>query len=397
MRHNILRTATVTDEDVAPHAEARTPLETVEHQYTLDQALSFQRHILPEVSRTFALTIPQLPGDLREVVANAYLLCRIADTIEDEVALSAAEKAHFHQCFIDVIAGQLKAETLVGELAPKLSEATIPAEHQLIEKLGLVVRYTHSLHQVERDALSRCVRIMCRGMGDYQRGIGLAGLGRLRDLDHYCYFVAGVVGEMLTELFCHYLDGGGKRRAALMQLATSFGLGLQMTNILKDVWEDRARGVCWWPQDIFMEQGIDLNELERMQPSGGFRIALRKLIGVAHGHLQNALYYTQLIPRAETGIRRFCLWAIGLAVLTLQNIHHCPEYRSGQDVKVSRRKVGKVITAVRLGVRSNTLLSAMFRWASRGLPSAQINLAELPSMWSEIANREMNLETGRSQ
>ena len=43
----------------------------------------YQDQILPHVSRTFALTIPQLPADLRTAVTCAYLLCRIADTIED--------------------------------------------------------------------------------------------------------------------------------------------------------------------------------------------------------------------------------------------------------------------------------------------------------------------------
>jgi farnesyl-diphosphate farnesyltransferase len=51
-------------------------------------ANGYQARILPEVSRTFALTIPQLDVRLRTVIANAYLLCRIADTIEDEHALS---------------------------------------------------------------------------------------------------------------------------------------------------------------------------------------------------------------------------------------------------------------------------------------------------------------------
>ena len=47
---------------------------------------------------------------------------------------------------------------------------------------------------------------------------------------------------------------------------------------------------------------------------------MHELIGVAHAHLRNALDYTLLIPGNETGIRRFCLWAIGLAVLTLRKI-----------------------------------------------------------------------------
>jgi farnesyl-diphosphate farnesyltransferase len=59
----------------------------------------YQDHILPHVSRTFALTIPQLPLGLRTAVTCAYLLCRIADTIEDEPALSASETLSFLQRF----------------------------------------------------------------------------------------------------------------------------------------------------------------------------------------------------------------------------------------------------------------------------------------------------------
>jgi farnesyl-diphosphate farnesyltransferase len=52
----------------------------------------YQSDILVHVSRTFALTIPELPAGLRETVTCAYLLCRIADTIEDEPTLSAEDK-----------------------------------------------------------------------------------------------------------------------------------------------------------------------------------------------------------------------------------------------------------------------------------------------------------------
>ena len=57
--------------------------------------LAYQAEMLQCVSRTFALTIPQLPGALRDVVGNAYLLCRIADTIEDEPTLPAWQKQAF--------------------------------------------------------------------------------------------------------------------------------------------------------------------------------------------------------------------------------------------------------------------------------------------------------------
>ena len=50
---------------------------------------AYQNEILQHVSRTFALTIPELPDPLNKVVANAYLLCRIADTIEDDKSMAA--------------------------------------------------------------------------------------------------------------------------------------------------------------------------------------------------------------------------------------------------------------------------------------------------------------------
>ena len=63
---------------------------------------------------------------------------------------------------------------------------------------------------------------------------------------------------------------------------------------------------------------------------------MRELVGVAHAHLRNALDYTLLIPGKETGIRRFCLWAIGLAVLTLRKIAHNPGFTAGAQVKVTQ-------------------------------------------------------------
>ena len=68
-------------------------------------AADFQEEILPYVSRTFALTIPRLPMPLRTAVTNAYLLCRIADTIEDEPALPAADTRVFLQRFTGVVRG----------------------------------------------------------------------------------------------------------------------------------------------------------------------------------------------------------------------------------------------------------------------------------------------------
>src|SRR5579862_6615200 len=65
----------------------------------------YQEQVLPHVSRTFALTIPQLPAALRTPVTSAYLLCRIADTIEDEPVLAPAATLVLLQRFVAVVSG----------------------------------------------------------------------------------------------------------------------------------------------------------------------------------------------------------------------------------------------------------------------------------------------------
>jgi farnesyl-diphosphate farnesyltransferase len=196
----------------------------------------------------------------------------------------------------------------------------------------------------------------------------VAGLARLSDLDSYCYYVAGVVGEMLTELFCCHSPTIATQRAALQELSTSFAEGLQLTNIIKDFWEDRSRGACWFPREVFARHGVELAQLTAQRPGEGFPKGVRELVAVAHGHLRNALAYALLLPPQERGIRLFCLWAIGLAVLTLRKIDAYPGYTRGQQVKVSHSAVLITRLSTSAAVRNDRVLRQMFEYAARGLP-----------------------------
>jgi len=331
-----------------------------------DSDISYQERILPHVSRTFALTIPQLPARLRTAVSNAYLLCRIADTVEDEPALSAAETRVFLQRFTAVVLGTEEAAPLARELASRLSDRTLPAERELVGNMEKVIRVTADL--AERAAIQRCIELMCDGMHRFRLTTTLSGLAHSRDLDSYCYYVAGVVGEMLTELFCSYSPAVATERAALHELSASFAQGLQMTNILKDFWEDRSRGACWVPQDVFARHGVELAQLSPERSDVRFHAGVLELVGVAHGHLRNALAYALLIPAEESGIRRFCLWAIGLAVLTLRKIAANPQFTSGGQVKVSHSAVFATRISTDLMVRNDRMLRYLFERAAHGLP-----------------------------
>ncbi len=334
--------------------------------------LSYQTHILQGVSRTFALTIPQLPDKIRQVVENAYLLCRIADTIEDEPTLTALEKNQFSQEFIQVVAGHSCPHSLSKALHPHLSNSTLETEKELIANIPRIIRLTHHFSSRQQAALQRCIHIMSRGMAEFQQHNDLQGLATLADLDRYCYYVAGVVGELLTELFVDYSPQIAQHESQLQSLAPAFGQALQMTNILKDIWEDRQRGACWLPQEIFAPYGFELATLSPEHHDPAFAQGLQDLIGITYFHLDRALQYILLIPCQEIGIRRFCLWALGMAILTLRKIHLHPNFKRGQQVKISRRSVKATVMISNLSASSNRTLKLLFHLLTHSLPRTRI-------------------------
>jgi farnesyl-diphosphate farnesyltransferase len=330
---------------------------------------AFQQHLLQGVARSFALTIPQLPPALADVVGNAYLLCRIADTIEDETAIKSSRKWILAKSYIDAVGGRAAAQDFVGGFYPLLGPRRLPAEKELIAQTARVIGIMHGFSPPQRARLERCVRIMAKGMIYFQMHKSTQGLKSMQEFDRYCYHVAGVVGELLTGLICQYspvLDG---KRDSLMALAVSFGQGLQMTNILRDIRKDLEEGVCWLPRELFAACGYDLARLRGRERDPAFAAGLRQLIAIAHGHLGNALRYTLLLPLRERGLRKFGFWSIAMALLTLRKIHKRPHFTAVRQVKIRRSTVGFIIVATALLQHSNGLLKWLFARLAAGLPA----------------------------
>lgn len=319
---------------------------------------------LQQVSRTFALTIPLLPSPLADWVGNAYLLCRIVDTIEDDPMLSCDIKQRYIASFLASLQGGTGIENWCNPLARCLSANTPPGEVALIQDVPAVLARLFSFPAAVQQILVQGVSIMSRGMSAQQQQVTIADCN---ELDRYCYSVAGVVGELLTELFCVYLPGIADQKSMLLPLAVSFGEGLQLTNILKDIQDDASRGVCWLPRQ---QQVTDCSTHADQQ-----QIAL--YIAMARGHLDDALAFTARLPRKESGIRQFCLWAIGMAILTLQRVHANSHSTEPASAKISRRQVKAVIVGCKCAGWSNTLLRLYFRWLGRGLPLTQRDAGEL--------------------
>ncbi len=307
--------------------------------------LAYQKAILGSVSRTFALTIPLLPPAIEIVVGNTYLLCRIVDTIEDAAELSPIEKQGLSKLFLEAVLGTIPVEAFVSPCLDALKGYSNVDELDLITNTPTVLRILHTFPDNDRAAISRCVSIMSDGMSHFHNRQTQEGLKDLAEFEEYCYVVAGVVGELLTSIFSHYSPKFAKQIRGHEQLAIGFGQALQMTNILKDSPEDRARGVSWKPAQ--MSQTM--------------------LLKIAYEKLQDSLSYILLIPKNEVGMRRFCFLAFGLAVMTLEKIATRKEFNHKAEAKLSRNTVWIFYTFTKLAACNDFLMKSFFHSASSQL------------------------------
>lgn len=324
--------------------------------------------MLPKVSRTFALCIRLLPEPLERPVLIAYLLCRIADTIEDTTALPPERKdplfAHFTSC--------LEADGPDGDLLRETFAAPANDHERLARSADIVLREFRRLPPQERDAIRPWVREMNDGMAEFASRAGDSGSGShlevlatVEDLDRYCYYVAGTVGHLLTALFRLHAPGGPKqhaRFARLDALATSFGLGLQLTNIIKDVADDRRRGWSFVPRELCQVAGIRPEDLQSPRHRDAGRRVMHLLIQKAKRHLTDALDYATALPRRQYGVRLFCLTSLYFAVRTLRLAEGDEQLLDpGHRVKISRAEVYRTVLVTRLVAASNTLVRWQFR------------------------------------
>jgi len=319
---------------------------------------AFCREILPRVSRTFALCIPLLPEALRHTTLVAYLVCRVADTIEDAVSLAPPAKATLLDAWARSLDGDgWTAGTVAGAFPTPQS-----ADERLVRDADIVLREFRRLPEAQQQAVRPWVREMCGGMAEFVRRPP-GGLVTVGDLDRYTYYVAGTVGHLLTRLFRLYdTRSTPERYERLEALATSFGRGLQLTNIIKDVADDRRRGFSFVPRQLCQLAGIRPEDLQDEKHRAEARRVLLALIEKAKRHLTDALAYSTTLPRRLYGVRIFCLTSLYFAVRTLRLAERDrrlldPEHK----VKITRGEVYRTLAATRVIAPSNTLVRWYFR------------------------------------
>lgn len=357
-------------------------------------AWTFCQGILPDVSRSFALIIPKCPPPIDRALCVAYLLCRVADTVEDEPGLDPQHRGELYDQFLTVMNAPeslplIEAFKSTWRLTDKTPapDAGEGAYARLIDGLAAVMAAYCSLPEWCRKPIRGCVHEMVAGMRvslpvEQQHGIAFY-CRDLADLDQYCHYVAGTVGVMSTALFEWYFSGcsdesvGAVARSDTERVARSgavrdsgrrqavaggtwastpewredgrrMGLGLQMTNIVKDCRVDAERGVSFIPSRyvIFAGKSYDLTSAGRAE-----------LIGHTVGHLDAAMRYIAAIPADQKGIRTFLLGSVFPAIATLEIAAAGRQYHP----KISRLKMGQIFTAITRKVGDQAALNGWYQ------------------------------------
>jgi phytoene/squalene synthetase len=299
--------------------------------------IRFHKPHLERVSRSFAFGISRLEPRLRASVGLGYLICRLLDTVEDAAWDSLDQKLRAFTEFETYLLAEAIDETLVASWASKFPLTVSSGERLLLDDAAMVFGEFATLSSGERAAMLEPIRSMSRGMALYARREQVLRLSDLVDVNVYCFFVAGVVGELLTRLVNE--ESTNEMRPIGLDLATHFGLFLQKINVLKDQSADEAEG--------------------------RFLVPDRELVFASlRENANGALEYLRAIPIERRDYRLFCAWALYLGLASV------PEIRSG-GTKISRLQAVALGARLELAISDNDRLAKIFdELSSRGWPTA---------------------------
>ncbi len=307
------------------------------------------RDMLRNVSRTFAISIEQLPAALRDAVVIAYLMFRVSDCLEDSDELGASRKAELLRLWAKVLSGEAAVDSLTEAVA-NLDEndpEVYVAQHadQLLEELRKLPRPNQEtiLHHVQQTSL---------GMARWQEHGPYVETEE--EMDDYMFEVAGRVGYMLTDLFAWHSPFIAKQKDKLRPLAREFGLALQTVNIIRGMRKDYERGWVFVPRSFYEPFGLTRDSLFAPENQGAALQVITRLADKAESHLRHGLQYIIHIPPIHYRIRLACMWPLFFAIKTLA-VSRDNIYVILNEAKITRGEVTRII-------RNTTLMGWSDHW-----------------------------------
>ncbi|WP_309732295.1 squalene/phytoene synthase family protein [Chamaesiphon sp. OTE_75_metabat_556] len=326
------------------------------------QQEDYLEEFLHKVSRSFALIIPCLEKPLDLMIATSYLLCRVADNIEDCWQSLDWKQARFGE-FYQLLEQPSFAAKILTAWENENWSGLSPDEISLVSvEQGLMLWqiYGH-LPDEATSIVCHWVLQLSQGMEQMLNPENLMTISRNNvkllntklDYDRYCYFVAGTVGHLGTELAIEHYQFEAQTAEVLVAYSEHCGRALQKTNIIKDFGKDLNRGVCFIP-DEWIQEAIG----SPLALAGAPQIWQYKIMSDVMADLVGAVHYIVNTPCRAIGLRQFSIRALLTAYQTLlvASQQHKLLFTPAHNVKISRSVMLQCIEDAKLMANDNQLL-----------------------------------------
>jgi farnesyl-diphosphate farnesyltransferase len=346
-----------------------------------DADLEWCHEAVQGVSRTFALTVEVLEEPMSSYICVGYLVCRVADTVEDAGHIPPADQARILRRYDETLAPE--ADTDVDAFAEAVAPFVPDPEGRsddwdVVANADRVVGTFEALPDDVRAAVTPPARELVQGMAMFvERYADDEGL-RIEDreeLEEYCYYAAGTVGHLITNLVTRG-DVATERTRALYDRAEEFGLLLQLVNVAKDVYDDYTEeNNVYLPAEWLADAGVEQDEVLEPEHSSAVASVVSRVASHARTFLDDAQGYLERVPRTDGNT--LAAWAIPflLAVGTLRELSAHPEDAlTDEGVKVTRKEVFAVVSAMSGGTDRSLadlreeIASQPFHLATAGQP-----------------------------
>ena len=302
------------------------------------------------VSRTFALTVDVLEEPMASQICVGYLLCRVADTVEDAGHIPPDAQSDVLRTYRRAI--DPDDETDIGQFREAVDE-WLPAERDddwtVVAEAPTIAATFEELDPEAQAAIVPPVLEMVDGMAMFVDRHATEGGLRIDDreeLEQYCYYAAGTVGNLITNLLTRG-DLAEERATRLRETAEEFGLLLQLVNVSKDVYDDYTEeNNVYLPAEWLEAEGVDQERVVHPENRESSARVVDRTADYARSFLDDAQAYLETMPLSNGNTMEAWTVPYLLAVGTLRELSSRPEDALTETgVKVSRQEVFAVMSA----------------------------------------------------
>jgi len=312
--------------------------------------------MLRQVSRTFALSIEQLPGILRDSITMAYLLLRVSDCLEDCDDIPTEEKPKLLRLWAAVLDKNEPVEKLVEKIA--YLDGQSDAEIYVAQHASYVLSELYRLPVDLQNILVKHVNETSLGMARWQEHGPF--VEDEAEMDDYMHCVAGIVGYLLTDVFAWYSPRFAKIKDKVMPLSREYGLGLQAVNILRGMRKDYERGWVYIPRTFYEKVGLTRDSMFLPENLEKSMQVVNMVADKAERHLANGMVYLTCFPAWQLQLRLGCMWPLFFAVKTLALSRNNADVIL-HEVKMTRDQVKDIMFKTQLFGWSNKWVKHFYK------------------------------------